>query len=137
MRERLRQGITYTNEGEGRVHKGSEEAQEVTSRTGDAVVINPGTRVIPVAEANGLVVGTSAGGDDDGGEDEADEAEDLDGAAHDLGLAVPAHAEQVAKEDEGEGYRDDDGGCYVCPIRHQNCGRGSLGTDGDCVAVAV
>lgn len=136
-RKEIQHCFNLPNERERCVDERRDEAEEVAGRAADAVVVDPGAGVVPVAEADGLVVGPAAGGDDDGGEDEADEAEDLDGAAGDLCLAVPADAEQVAGEDEDEGDGDDDGRGDVGPVADEDGGGGGLGGDGDGVAVAV
>lgn len=126
-----------TNEGERRVDKGRQEPQEVPGAASNTIVVHPRPRVVPVPEADGVAVGPAAGGDDDGHDDQAEEAEHLDGAADDLALAVDADRHQVQRQDEHQADGDDDGGRDVGPERHQHGGGGALGRDGDGVAVAV
>lgn len=88
----------------------------MASRASDAIVVVPSSGVVPVAEANGLMVWSSAGGDDDGCNDETDKAGDLDCARDDLGLTKEAHTQEVCDQDEHQRNRDNNGSRNVCPV---------------------
>lgn len=77
------------------IDKSREEAQKVTSRASDAVVVYPRSRVTPIPEANGLVIGSSSSRDDNGHDDEANEAENLDGTGYHFCFSKEAHVHEV------------------------------------------
>jgi len=49
-----------TNEGEGSLGHNGPPAKESAFCTGNAIVLNKGARVLPVAEANAIAVGSAA-----------------------------------------------------------------------------
>lgn len=60
-----------TDVGERGLDENSEESEETTSRSGDALVLNERSRVVPVLESEVLAVGSSSSVDDDTEDDEA------------------------------------------------------------------
>lgn len=91
-----------TNEREGGVDKGGEEAEEVASRSLDSIVLDPGAGVVPVPESNRLAAGTSAGRDDNSDDDEAYKADDLDSSSDDFCFSVESDIAEVNGQDQDE-----------------------------------
>lgn len=171
-----------TDETERGVDEGGHETEEVTLRSGDAcqttrkvspgirvaaanelralltIEVGPGARVVPVAEANPLMVRRAAESDDERSEDQPEEASDLDDSRDNLGFSVAvwkrgqrgiaaqmqgpgvdaqSDGHEVDEEDQGEADGNDECGRDVGPVRDDDgCGR-DLGRDGDGVAVSV
>lgn len=84
-----------SDEGERSIDEGRHESQESSSGTSDAIVIDPRTWVVPVAEADGLAVGPTASGDDNRNEDQSNEAENLDRASNYFSVTIEANAHEV------------------------------------------
>jgi hypothetical protein len=59
----------YTNEGETSVDEGTDETKEVSSRSSDAGIIGPRSRIGPISEAYTVVVGSASQCDDQADED--------------------------------------------------------------------
>ena len=95
-----------TNEAERGVDERGQEAEEVACRTGDTVVVCPRSRVIPVAESNGIAVRTAACSNDNGDNNQAKEAEDLDGTSKDFGFTIESHTHQIDSQNEYQSNGD-------------------------------
>lgn len=54
--------------------------KELTFGTGDAIVLSEGTRILPVTEANTIVVGASSQIEDDTEDNQSRDSYDLDGS---------------------------------------------------------
>ena len=59
------------------------------------IEVGPGARVVPVAEANSLMVRRAAESDDERSEDQPEEASDLDDGRNNLGFSVAVGARLV------------------------------------------
>jgi hypothetical protein len=70
------------------------------------VFLSERTRVVPVAETSGIAVGATAGSDDEGEKDDADNDDDLDGRQPELELAEELDATKVVDTEDGD---DEDG----------------------------
>lgn len=121
--------ITYSNnlgtdERERRLRQDREPAKELALRAGDAVELDEGTGVLPVAETNAIVVGSAAQVEDDTEDDETGDSNDLDGAKlrcmvssirnvaiqrdlreDELRLAIYTSAEHVDRHDDDQTHR--------------------------------
>jgi hypothetical protein len=76
--------------------------KETTPCTGDALVLDHRSRVPPVLETVSLVVGTTAGGDDDTENDESGDSDDLDRGEPELALAEDARTHKVDDTNQGK-----------------------------------
>lgn len=70
-----------SDEGECRLSQDSKEAKELALRTGDVVILNEGAGILPVAETETVVIGTSAEVKNDTENNEASDGYDFDGAS--------------------------------------------------------
>lgn len=125
------------NEGERCVDKGGQESQEVARGPGNAIVVDPRTRIVPVAEASRLAIRCASRCDDDGYYDESKEACNLDCTGDDFGLAKPAHVHQVDGKNEDKTDGDDNGRRHVSPIPHENRRSRAFGSNRYRVTISI
>ena len=76
--------ITYsnnlsTNEGESGLRQDSDPAKELALRTTDVIELGEGTRVLPVTEADPIMVGATTKIKDDTEDDQSGDSDNLDG----------------------------------------------------------
>ena len=69
------------------------------------VVVGPGARVVPVTEADPLVVRRTTESDDERSEDQPEEASNLDDGRNDLGFSIAVRGEVSAGPQERDWYR--------------------------------
>lgn len=105
---------------EGSVDKGRKETEKVTSRSLDAVVVDPCSRVVPVAKTDSLFVWTAASSDDNSDNDQADETGHFDGAGDNLCLTEEANVHEVDAENQNETDGDDNSWADIGPISDQH-----------------
>lgn len=103
----------------------------------DAVVISERTGFRPIAEANGLAVGCSAGGDDDGNDDQTQKAQNFDGGSDDFSLSEETNVHQVDSQNSNETNCNDYSRCDVGPVRNHDCSSRHFRSDGDGITVSV
>lgn len=89
-----------SDEAERSVDESGQEAEEVPRRTRIAVEVRPRPGIVPVAKATALVVGATSCRDDNGHDHQAQEAENLDAASNNFGVAVEANAHEIDGQDE-------------------------------------
>lgn len=103
------------------VDKGRKKTEEMASGSVNAIVIYPGSGVVPVSKADGVVIGTTAGSDDDGNDDETNKAEHFDSSGDDFSLSVVPNIAKVDREDKNEPDCDNHCRSDIAPVAHQNC----------------
>lgn len=95
-----------SNEGERSLGHDSPPSQELALDPSNAIVLHERPRVLPVPEADPVVVRPPTEVEYDSENDEADDGDDLDGREDELALAVHARAEHVDDHDDDKEDRD-------------------------------
>ena len=67
------------------------------------------------------MVRCTSGSDDDGDNDQAQEAQNLDGCGNDFGFTEEFDVQQIDSQDRGETNCNDDRWSDVGPIRYHDC----------------
>lgn len=119
--------------------EGGPETEEAAERATDTLVLTEGAVLAgPELEADDLVLGVAAGGDDDRAEDDADDEDNLEACKPELALAE--HADRPAVEEGEEDNGDRDPCCRVDvwgPVADEDGNRGQLGGEEDDPEVPV
>lgn len=126
-----------TDEAEGRVDENGPEAEELAEGAGDVVVLDKGTGVLPVLEAEAALLADGTDVDEEREDDQTDDGEDLDACEPELGLSVSASTEEVDRDDDDEAGRDEDGGRGIGPEGAENGGGREFGGEDDRPVVPV
>lgn len=129
LRTEEREGRRKENRPEGQELSGTSLYHSVTTVDRD---LSKRSGVAPVPEANGVVIGTSAGHEDNAEDDQDDNGDDFDRGRDKFGLRPHSSATKVDDPDEDE----ENGDVYrrvrlVVPVLHDNRSGDDLGRNGD------
>ena len=120
----------HTTVGESGVDESGEETQEATFRSSGNVSLHR-TRVLPVAESQAIVGGSSAKIDDESKEQQTHDRKNLDTGKAELGFSIYGDGENVQADDNND--QDGDPCCDVdilgtVPVLNDNRGGGDFST---------
>ena len=72
------------------------------------------------------MIRSASSGDNDSDNDQAQEAQDLDGCGDDFSFTEELDVKQIDSQDRSQTNSDDYGGCDVCPVRYHDCCSGDF-----------